>query len=276
MKRIILISLLLLPLMTFVWSQNCCEAEEIATNNCSGLGCYIPQCTENCEWEPMQCWSSTGYCWCVDEDGMEIDGTSMPTWQGYPDCEEFNTETVFGYLHPYEVSDCQDPCSQYAIHHEVQDSEPINIIFQDSTINIELYINRFIEVVLGQEVTCVGCSAFEVVSIIISEECWYPNDCFVDPCLVPPPCELNTTVECISNYCGGCYADFYDSNGNLVDCYSSTNLGDINEDGILNVLDLVLIIGMILNNEYNLIADVNEDGIVNILDIVQLVNIILN
>ena len=74
--------------MTFVWSQDCCEAEEIATNNCGGLGCYIPQCTENCEWEPMQCWSSTGYCWCVDEDGVEIDGTSIPSWQGYPDCEE--------------------------------------------------------------------------------------------------------------------------------------------------------------------------------------------
>ena len=67
--------------MTFVWSQDCCEAEEIATNNCGGLGCYIPQCTENCEWEPMQCWSSTGYCWCVDENGEEIEGTSMPLAQ---------------------------------------------------------------------------------------------------------------------------------------------------------------------------------------------------
>ena len=100
MKRIILISLLSLPLMTFVWSQDCCEAEEIAMDNCGGLGCYIPQCTEDnqggstsCEWEPMQCWSSTGYCWCVDENGVEIAGTSMPSWQGYPDCEEFNSQT---------------------------------------------------------------------------------------------------------------------------------------------------------------------------------------
>jgi hypothetical protein len=78
----------LLPLITFLWSQDCCEAVDIATDNCGGLGCYIPQCTDNCEWEPMQCWSSTGYCWCVDENGIEIEDTSIPSWQGFPDCEE--------------------------------------------------------------------------------------------------------------------------------------------------------------------------------------------
>ena len=86
------IILLLLPLITFSLSQDCCEAVDIATDNCGGLGCYIPQCTENCEWEPMQCWSSTGYCWCVDVNGVEIPGTSTPSWQGYPDCEEFNSQ----------------------------------------------------------------------------------------------------------------------------------------------------------------------------------------
>ena len=91
--------MLLLILLTFSWSQDCCEAEEIATDNCGGLGCYIPQCIEDnqgestsCEWEPMQCWGSTGYCWCVDENGVEIEGTSMPSWQGYPDCEEFDSQ----------------------------------------------------------------------------------------------------------------------------------------------------------------------------------------
>ena len=53
-----------------IYSQNCCDALESATENCGGLGCYIPQCTDSCEWEPMQCWSSTGYCWCVNEEGQ--------------------------------------------------------------------------------------------------------------------------------------------------------------------------------------------------------------
>ena len=94
---------------------NCCDAVELAEENCGGLGCFIPQCTEGCEWESMQCWSSTGYCWCVDEDGNEIDGTSQPAWQGYPDCEDENLQigdecysadgTLFGYL------DCYHDCT---------------------------------------------------------------------------------------------------------------------------------------------------------------------
>jgi hypothetical protein len=52
-------------------------------------------------------------------------------------------------------------------------------------------------------------------------------------------------------------------------------LGDINGDEILNVLDIVLMINMILSNEYSVVADVNEDGSVNILDVVIMVNILV-
>jgi len=52
-------------------------------------------------------------------------------------------------------------------------------------------------------------------------------------------------------------------------------LGDINNDGILNVLDIVAIINMILGNEYSLVADVNADGFVNIVDVVLMVNILV-
>ena len=34
-------------------------------------------------------------------------------------------------------------------------------------------------------------------------------------------------------------------------------------------------INMVLNNEYAVIADVNEDGLVNILDVVIMVNILV-
>ena len=67
--------------------EGCCYEAFLANENCDGGGCFIPQCTENCEWEPMQCWGSTGYCWCVDENGIEIEGTSQPSWEGSPDCE---------------------------------------------------------------------------------------------------------------------------------------------------------------------------------------------
>ena len=54
-------------------------------------------------------------------------------------------------------------------------------------------------------------------------------------------------------------------------------LGDLNEDSIINILDVILMINSILNNEvFNSLSDINQDGILNILDIVNLVNIILN
>ena len=61
----------------------------------------------------------------------------------------------------------------------------------------------------------------------------------------------------------------------------STNvisLGDLNLDGQINIVDIVLVIEIILDsdNEYNQLADLNEDGSINIIDVVQLVNIILN
>ena len=83
---------------------NCCDVLQLAEENCGGLGCFIPQCTDDCEWEPMQCWSSTGYCWCVDEDGSEIDGTSQPAWQGYPDCEEEITCAQGDLTNDYDVN----------------------------------------------------------------------------------------------------------------------------------------------------------------------------
>ena len=52
-------------------------------------------------------------------------------------------------------------------------------------------------------------------------------------------------------------------------------LGDVNYDGILNILDIVLMINMILNDEYYVIGDVNEDGSVNILDVVIMANILV-
>jgi len=61
----------------------------------------------------------------------------------------------------------------------------------------------------------------------------------------------------------------------------SANYGDVNQDGIIDVLDLVRLVGIILNNynptdiEYTL-SDLNDDGIVDVLDIVTIVNIILS
>ena len=52
-------------------------------------------------------------------------------------------------------------------------------------------------------------------------------------------------------------------------------LGDVNGDDIINILDVVIIVGYILENLHITNADLNRDGMVNVLDIVILVGIIL-
>ena len=52
--------------------------------------------------------------------------------------------------------------------------------------------------------------------------------------------------------------------------------GDLNLDGILNVLDVVLMVNLVLDDGYDYAADMNGDGIINVLDIVTLINTILN
>ena len=57
--------------------------------------------------------------------------------------------------------------------------------------------------------------------------------------------------------------------------------GDVNQDDLIDILDLVLIMNNILgNNEFSqleiLSADMNEDGIINIQDMIIIINFILN
>jgi hypothetical protein len=58
--------------------------------------------------------------------------------------------------------------------------------------------------------------------------------------------------------------------------FHQTILGDINNDGITNILDVIIVINIILNNQYDINVDLNQDNIINIQDIILLVNIILN
>ena len=53
--------------------------------------------------------------------------------------------------------------------------------------------------------------------------------------------------------------------------------GDVNNDTILNVLDVVIIVNIALGElDYIEYTDLDNDNMVNVLDVVQLVNLILS
>ena len=62
------------------------------------------------------------------------------------------------------------------------------------------------------------------------------------------------------------------------DCITeSCTSGDVNNDTILNVLDVVIIVNIALRElDYIECADLNNDNMVNVFDVVQLVNLILS
>ena len=62
-----------------------------------------------------------------------------------------------------------------------------------------------------------------------------------------------------------------------VSLVSSSLAGDLNSDGIVNVLDVVGLINIVLGTaDENTAGDLNGDGLYNVLDVVILVNIILD
>ena len=54
-----------------------------------------------------------------------------------------------------------------------------------------------------------------------------------------------------------------------------SDAGDLNSDGEINILDVVILVNLVLTNSYDSIADLNDDSVLNVLDIVLLVNVIL-
>jgi len=177
-------------------------------------GILMAQCTlDECGSPPMM----PNYL-CFDGVTMAGPGDCIQNSAGQCYWEIITCPTTSGYLRTIEASFCMDECSQYTIETEIDPGfGSINVIPGNDILYLDLYIDRFVDVNLGSQVTCVECSGFGIEQINLSNNCEYPVDCFQDPCLVES-CPAYPDSECVANYCGGCYADFYDINGKLIDC----------------------------------------------------------
>jgi len=76
--------------------------------------------------------------------------------------------------------------------------------------------------------------------------------------------------------CGDCNEDWDGTDPSGLCSDDCLFPGDVNNDSILNILDIVSMITLILDGEYNECGDVNSDGDLNILDVITFVNIILS
>ena len=72
------------------------------------------------------------------------------------------------------------------------------------------------------------------------------------------------------------YWNQYRNNLNRNGYIESDNLGDLNDDGGINISDIILLVNIIMDGGFNSDGDLNEDGLINISDIIQLINLIFN
>jgi len=325
------IFILAISFLSFLRTENCCVELEIATSNCDGVGCYIPQCTENCEWESMQCWSSVGYCWCVDEVGNEIDDTSMPSWQGFPDCQEIdslNCENGFTQINNLCFHEGDIEVIQKMIDNSYQSEIDLGCQEEDIFCGspnpyMDALDSWFWVTVDGVTYDWTGNNNGVVEPLELGIQEWQNGRLKSLMCGAyiycqlsgPIPEEINslteaTTIRLEYNYLSGFIPDsicdlatdhsdylLFDLTGNYLcppypECidvsdfwYQDTsvcsNIGDVNSDSIINILDIILIVSFIINDnsvDYQtlIISDYNMDRNLDILDIIELVNLILN
>mgnify|MGYP000742772867 FL=1 len=153
-------------------------------------------------------------------DGVSSFLTSIICEQGPPPPPP---DTNIGYLRATEASFCMDDCGMY--HLESENGEFLyNVANQNNIPNFEYFVNRFVEIE-GDTIQCVECSAVNINSIFLSDQCQQPVSCFVEPCTVSN-CSSNDSAECAANYCGGCYADYY-RDDQLITCENPGNMNDL-------------------------------------------------
>ena len=153
-------------------------------------------------------------------DGVSSFLTSIICEQGPPPPPP---DTNIGYLRATEASFCMDDCGMY--HLESENGEFLyNVANQNNIPNFEYFVNRFVEIE-GDTIQCVECSAVNINSIFLSDQCQQPVSCFVEPCTVSN-CSSNDSAECAANYCGGCYADYYQDD-QLITCENPGNMNDL-------------------------------------------------
>lgn len=97
-------------------------------------GLFVPECDKHGHYAPTQCHGSTGYCWCVDRDGRELEGTrTRPGMR--PPCK---LEAVFegcGFggrgWEDRELS-ISVACSQSLFHHPLFPFLPLSTLYPAS------------------------------------------------------------------------------------------------------------------------------------------------
>ena len=86
---------------------------------------------------------------------------------------------------------------------------------------------------------------------------------------------VQIVIDCAEQMGVPCEGGVYVSPPEGVCCSTCVQYGDSNADGALNVLDVVLLVNLVLANDYDELVDMNGDSNLNVLDVVVLIDLII-
>jgi hypothetical protein len=124
-----------------------------------------------------------------------------------------------------------------------------------------------------------NCSACEAEGLCTTEGC---SGDTVEDCSGDGDCAVESWIG--DGWCDGLDQQFgadlccYDNDGGDCsdeECGVTAEPGDLNGDGLVNVLDIVALVNVIIDGGTIDGGDINGDGAINVIDVVQLVNLVL-
>jgi len=239
---------------------------------------------------------SNGYCQTISGCGWVLDGVdytdaffdSMVGCEeacdsGDMTCDEINIEYEGLHSGQYTTCDYDNDCIAVWGHCDVG-LGGCHYSVNDENYQVE-EINGLVDLWLAGDCmqwVC-DCSAMPYAQCIdgmcTSAYCMNDNPagCFQTGCDDGFECIVDPN-ECAPSWCGcdGFYGEWFcteDCGGGS--CVELVLLGDLNGDGSINVVDIVLTVDLILHAQYDPMGDMNSDGMLNVMDVVILVNEIL-
>ena len=206
---------------------------------------------------------------------IEVDSLNNLVWQISGIQPTYRSERIYG-LYPLAFS------FKLPNFHESNDIDNFYFPLGQSAFNLEIFNEGYLNFDFTYTINDEFGWFNENGIISVNSESSYLLETF--PIVVDSELENNIIVELcpISKYDIECksieilgLSCSTNSNNSFNEC-PDLILGDVNIDGLINILDILLLVNFILTNEYYELADLNQDGIVNVVDVIVLVNIILN
>ena len=185
---------------------------------------------------------------------------------GY-DCGGGSFQIDNGYCEEIEMPECSEmsetECSSDDVCEWIEDIEIGNCsVFDNSESSCTSYSG---ECYWDEDITYSSCNGYDNSQWACNnaQGCYW--DCYYGYCGCNGQEITGVDTECIGQY-------------EIDNSYCESipyELGDANQDSIINIQDIIIIINLILNGEFDLVADINLDSTVDILDIIQFVEYLI-